>query len=112
MENLLLITSSSLIGLYGILNAFAGWSQSKQDKIPAWSASLMLVSGLFILASGAMLFWKLPLTIPVLVIGLLAIHGLTIRNGLYLYGKINIQHHIFRFVISIILLGLALISLQ
>ena len=72
----------------------------------------MLVSGLFIFASGAMLFWKLSLTIPVLVIGLLAIHGLTIRNGLYLYGKINIQHHIFRFVISIVLLGLALISLQ
>lgn len=112
MENLLLIISSSLVGLYGILNAFAGWSQLKQNKIPAWAASLMLASGLLILISGALLFWKITLTIPVLVIGLLAIHGLTIRNGLYLYGKINIQHHIFRFVISLILLGLALINLK
>jgi len=112
MENLPLILTSVLIGLYGVLNAFAGFSQLKQDKIPIWSAALMLASGLLIFASGIMLLGKFGYTLPALVVGLTAIHGLTIRNGLYLHGKITPQHHIFRFAISIVLVGLAFINLK
>jgi len=111
MGNLPLILTSTLIGLYGILNAFAGFSQLKQKKIPIRSAALMLVSGLLIFASGIMLLGRFSYTLPVLMTGLAAVHVLAISNGLHMYGKITPQHHIFRFAISIVLLGLAFISL-
>ena len=112
MANLPLILTSILIGLYGILNVFAGFLQLKQKKIPFWSAALMLASGSLIFASGIMLLGKFSYTLPVLVAGLAAIHGLAISNGLYLYGKITLQHHIFRFAISIVLLGLAFVNIK
>lgn len=112
MENLILLISCLLIGLYGVLNAFTGLSQIGQGKIPVWSASLMLVSGLLIAVSGIMLFGQFSFTLYILIIGLVAIHALTISNGFHLYGKINIRHHLFRFAISIFLFVLAFWNLK
>ncbi len=109
--SLLVIIAGLLVGLYGLLNAFAGFSQLKARKIQAWSAWLMLGFGLLLLASGVMLVMRLPVALVLLVIGLVAIHLLTINNGFHLHGKINPAHHLLRLAVSVILFGLAFWSL-
>ena len=106
MQTLSLI-SGSLTALYGILNTFAGISQLKAGMIQPWSAWCMMISGLLLIASGVMLVFNLPLAIPLLVIGLIAIHLLTINNGLHMHGKIKPGHHLLRLAFSLILFGLA-----
>lgn len=106
MQTLSLI-SGSLTALYGILNTFAGVSQLKARMIQPWSAWCMMISGLLLVASGILLLFNLPLAIPFLVIGLIAIHLLTITNGLHMHGIINPGHHLLRLAFSLILLGLA-----
>ena len=101
------IISGVLTSIYGFLNAFAGFLQIKAKKIQTWSAWLMLGSGLLLLGSGVILVLKLPSALLFLAIGLISIHLLAINNGFHLYGRINIGHHLFRFVVSIILFGLA-----
>jgi hypothetical protein len=59
-----------------------------------------------------MLFGQASFTFFILIIGLVAIHTLTIINGFHLYGKVNIRHHLFRFVVSIFLLVLAFLTLN
>lgn len=109
---LLSLISGILICAYGILNAFAGSTQLKAGKIQPWSARFLLGSGLLLLLSGISLMMKLPFALSILVIGLIAIHLLTVKNGLYLYGKLNPLHHLFRLVVSLVLFGSALWSLQ
>lgn len=101
------LISGTLTCLYGILNAFAGLSQLKVKEIRTWSAWFMLGSGLLLVVSGVILALKLPLALFTLTLGLIAIHLLTINNGLKLYGKINPGHHLFRLAISAILFSLA-----
>ena len=109
---ILSLISAVFTALYGILNAFAGFSQLKAKKIQPWSAWLFIGFGLLLLASGITLLIKPPLALFLLVIGLIAIHLLAIQNGLYLYGRINPGHHLLRFVVSVVLLGLAFYSLR
>lgn len=104
------IISGAITCMYGLLNAVAGFSQMKAKKIQPWSAWLMLGTGLMLIISGVILVLKLPFALLFLIIGLITIHLLTINNGFYLYGRINIGHHLLRFVVSIILFGLALWS--
>lgn len=109
---LLSLVSGILICAYGLLNAFAGSTQLKAGKIQPWSARLMLGFGLLLLLCGISLMMKLPFALWILGIGLIAIHLLTVKNGLSLYGRLNPVHHLFRLVISLALFGSALWSLQ
>lgn len=109
---LLSFISAVLVGLYGLLNAYAGISQLKAKSIQAWSAWLMLGAGALLIVSGAILFLKLPAALIALAAGLIAIHALTINNGLHLYGALNPSHHLRRLAISVFLFGLAFWSLQ
>ncbi|MFN8411505.1 MAG: hypothetical protein U0Z26_03870 [Anaerolineales bacterium] len=106
------LISSALIFLYGILNFVAGFSQLKEKKIQAWSAWTMIGVGLLLLISSGLLLMKLSSALLVLAIGLIIIHLLAIHNGLYLYGKINPSHHMFRLMVSAILFGLAFWALR
>jgi hypothetical protein len=105
------LIAGALICLYGILNAFAGFSQLKAKEIQPWSAWLMLGTGLLLTVSGVTMAMQLSFSLFVLMIGLLAIHLLTINNGYRLHGKINLRHHLFRLVVSVILVFLSFWSL-
>jgi hypothetical protein len=111
MQPLALI-AGILVGLYGLVNALAGFSQLKAQQIQPWSAWLMLGSGLLLIFSGVAVAAQLSFALIVLLIGLAAVHLLTLNNGYHLYGKINLQHHIVRLVISVTLCGLAFWGLK
>jgi hypothetical protein len=112
MQHLLPFILGASICLFGILNAFAGFSQLQAKKIQTWSAWLMIASGLLLIMSGVLLFWESSLALFTLAIGLITIQFLTINNGFHLYGKINPGHHLLRLVISVVLFGLAVWSLK
>jgi len=50
--------------------------------------------------------------IPLLLIGLIAIHFLTLNNGIQMYKKINPKHHLIRVGISIFLIVLTVQALR
>jgi uncharacterized membrane-anchored protein len=100
------IISGIITALYGILNTFAGVTQLKVKKIQTWAAWLMVASGLLLLAAGYLVMARSLFSLTALVIGLIAVHVVTIINGLYMHGRIQPGHHLFRLVISLVLLGL------
>jgi hypothetical protein len=91
-------------GVYGLLNAYAGWTQWYKAEIPRWSAGGMFVAGLFVMAAGYLVWQEDLFAVWVLLLGLLAIHILTLENGMKLHGKINPGHHLLRLAISLALL--------
>lgn len=91
-----------LIGFtYGILTIAVGSIQLKQKKVRLWASILMIIGGLF--TSGSIILKSILLhyVIYLLILGLLLIHTAAISNGLIMYGKINIKHHIIRLCISL-----------
>ena len=91
-------------GAYGLLNAYAGWTQWYKDDIPRWSAGGMFVAGVFVIAAGYLTWQGDLFAVWVLLFGLLAIHLLTLENGMKMHGKINPGHHLLRLAISLALL--------
>jgi hypothetical protein len=98
--------------VYGLLTAFAGLSQFRHKNIQAWAAWGLLVFGLLVATGGLLLLLSPGLSLPVMVVGLVGIHLLAINNGLKIFGKINPSHHLFRLLVSLTLLGLALLGLR
>jgi len=90
--------------LYGGLTIFAGVLQFKEKKINLLSGFAMIIGGLLIIVSSIKVNVFGQFTIFVLILGLLLIHFSAINNGFKLYGKLNIKHHIVRFIISILII--------
>lgn len=99
-------------GIYGLMNMMGGIMQLRQKKIQVWSAWLMIIMGFVIIMSGAVVMRQGQMGVTMLIVGLVAIHLLTLNNGWYMYGKINLRHHLLRLGISILLLVLTVWSYQ
>jgi hypothetical protein len=91
-------------GAYGLINAYAGWTQWHKGDIPRWSAGGMFVAGLFVVAAGYLVWQEDLFAVWVLLFGLLAIQLLTLENGMKLHGKINPTNQLLRLAISLTLL--------
>ena len=106
--NILSLLAAILAGAYGLLSAFAGWSQIRAGAIQRWAAASMIASGLVLVISAGLLVAKSPIALLVLIIGLLAMHILAINNGLKMHGRLTPSHHIARLVLSLLIIGLAI----
>lgn len=86
------------IVVYGGVSLTAGIVNYKRKLVPFWSTLLFSLSGILILTSAMIDVF------PILIFSLVLIQLLAIANGLHLYGKINLKHHIIRFLLSIIII--------
>ena len=112
MASIVLWAAALLSMIYGALTAVAGFGQTRADKIQPWAAWGLVVCGAIIIAAAILILGRSGAALPVLGIGLIAIHGLAINNGLKMFGKINPSHHLARLGVSILLMALAYIGLK
>jgi hypothetical protein len=98
-----------LVVIYGGLTIYVAYSQLKKEKIPVTSGFLMVIGGFLIILSAGRDTVLSSYSLIILVLGLVLIHISAIENGKHLYGEINIKHHIVRFLISILLIIIALL---
>lgn len=111
MDFLNIFTIVLLFG-YGLLIALAGPQQWRQKRVQGWSALGMLLTGVLMLFAGFLLWQGTQHALVALLVSLLALHSLTIQNGLRMHGKINWSHHYGRLGLSILLMSLTYFSLN
>lgn len=99
-----------LVVAYGGLTIYAGYSQLKKEIITVTSGFLMIIGGSLIILSSYRDTVLDNYSLVILVLGLVFIHISAIKNGIHMYGKVNINHHIIRFVVSVLLIGLFLVK--
>ncbi len=95
---------------YGTLTAIGGITQLSQKKIHLWASILMIIGGLLTAASIIFNSILSYCTTYLLIIGLIIIHIVSINNGLKMYGKINVKHHIVRLFISLLIITLFIVQ--
>ena len=93
------------IGVYGFLMLLTAWQawQTKQgdvrlDQLTALAAALVMTAAVIPDKFSAL---------NVLLIGLLALSAVTWFNGVAVYGKPHVNHHIIRLLVHLVLFGLA-----
>ena len=93
------------IGVYGFLMLLTAWQawQTKQgdvrlDQLTALAAALVMTAAVIPDKFSAL---------TVLLIGLLALSAVTWFNGVAVYGKPHVNHHIIRLLVHLVLVGLA-----
>ena len=93
------------IGVYGFLMLLTAWQawQTKQgdvrlDQLTALAAALVMTAAVIPDKFSAL---------TVLLIGLLALSAVTWFNGVAVYGKPLVNHHIIRLLVHLVLFGLA-----
>lgn len=93
------------IGVYGFLMLLTAWQawQTKQgdvrlDQLTALAAALVMTAAIIPDKFSAL---------TVLLIGLLALSTVTWFNGVAVYGKPHVNHHIIRLLVHLVLFGLA-----
>ncbi|MFT8729813.1 MAG: hypothetical protein ABF755_07155 [Oenococcus oeni] len=93
------------IGVYGFLMLLTAWQawQKKQgdirlDQLTALAATLVMTAAVIPDKFSAL---------TVLLIGLLALSAVTWFNGVAVYGKPHVNHHIIRLLVHLVLFGLA-----
>lgn len=96
--------------LYSVMTVLACISQYFFKKVTPVNNTVMLVGGV-VLFTSLLLFLldRREILIPVIV-SLVIIHIAAILNGLYMYKKVNLSHHIVRFCISAVIIALYLIG--
>ncbi|MGE5251581.1 MAG: hypothetical protein ACM3QS_15370 [Bacteroidota bacterium] len=112
MDQALLWTAALLTGLYGALTAFAGVGQLGAGKIQRWAALGLVFFGMLVIASAVLAWMRSGSTFWLLILGLLGIHAVAINNGLKMYGRIDLSHHLARLLISAVLLLLTWLGLR
>lgn len=106
------ITSLLLIilgAVYGSLTILAGSLQLKQRKISLLSSLLMIVCGAALIAFTTFLS-SMASSLFAIIASLTVLHMAAISNGLHMFGKLNIKHHIARLMISLTLVFLCFIK--
>jgi len=93
--------------LYGIATSISGFLQIKAKEIAKWSAIFMAILGVLVCTSSILILINIKI-ICLLISCFILIHIIAIMNGFYLYGRINITHHIIRLLITILILYLIL----
>ncbi|MEN2325468.1 hypothetical protein [Lacticaseibacillus paracasei] len=93
------------IAVYGFLMLLTAWQawQTKQgdvrlDQLTALAAALVMTAAIIPDKFSAL---------TVLLIGLLALSTVTWFNGVAVYGKPHVNHHIIRLLVHLVLFGLA-----
>ncbi|KIL34385.1 hypothetical protein SD71_20395 [Cohnella kolymensis] len=94
--------------LYGVITASGSVMQISRKMIPLWSASGMLIGGMYLLAVGVLIIAN-PLAEILMLPGLVLLHVLAVVNGFHMHGRINLSHHIIRLVLSSIIAILLLV---
>ena len=112
MDHLFLWSAVILCTIYGALTAFTAYKQVGAGKIQAWAAWGMVWFGLMLVLSAVLIWSGSASAFWVLLIGLVGIHVIAINNGLRMFGRINLSHHVVRLVISLVLLGLAYLGMN
>jgi hypothetical protein len=110
MTQLVAWIAAILSAAYGGLTAFAGVGQLKSRKIQTWAAWGMILFGLIVVASAALLLLESTAAIWALLVGLLGIHAIAFNNGYKLFGKINPVHHAARLFVSLFLIMLMIVG--
>jgi len=93
--------------IYGASSIFAGGVaiiNNKKPGINIWSGVLMFLGGILVTTA------LMTKSIFIVLIGLTSIHVSAISNGIKMYGKINIGHHLVRLIISIIIVVLCILA--
>ncbi|MDV3429411.1 MAG: hypothetical protein LIR50_20705 [Bacillota bacterium] len=102
---ILLITAA----LYGALSAYGGFAGLKDKETSLYGNVLMILGGAIILiAAVPEVLEKYQLIL--LISGLIIIHAAAVLNGIKLYGKITVKHHVFRLFLSAIIILLYFIK--
>jgi len=112
MNTVFLWLAGVLSGVYGAVTAFAGFQETRADRIQAWAAWSLVLCGLVVLAAGMMTLFRVSSTLWLLIMGLLGIHGLAINNGFKMFGRINPLHHLARLVVSAVLVAITYLGLK
>ncbi|MDD3224992.1 MAG: hypothetical protein PHX70_09900 [Clostridium sp.] len=89
--------------LYGGVTFLGAVSQLKEQKLNNWSAFSMIIGSVFIIISTIFNVIAGKNLLVLLIIGLILIHISAINNGLKMYGKIHLKHHLIRLVISVLI---------
>lgn len=98
-------------GLYGLLYVAVGFAQLRNKQLEPQMGMLLALAGALVALSAVLIRLQAANAPWVLAIGLLGIHGVTLRNGKRLHGQITLSHHLVRLAFSLVLVGLAVWSL-
>lgn len=101
-----------MIVIYGLLTAYAASHQFKTGQIEPWPAIGMFASAVALIGAGFLLGDASALTLPLLVAALVSLHVLAVINGLHMDGKVNLQHHLLRGVLSAALIAFTYLGLS
>lgn len=107
----ILFTAGVLALLYGALIAFTALRQMRRQEISTGAAALLGVIGLLIMFISLFIAFRIPLAFYVLIASLAAMHILTISNDKKMHEEINPKNHIVRLIISLVIIGLALLGM-
>lgn len=98
----------ALIVLYAMLLTIIGIASLK--KIPKINSRCIFVSSVLVLLSVFDLNSRIG--VYYLIIGFLLNQIISIKNGFYLNGKVNVSHHILRGIIHLLIVGLYVVFLK
>jgi len=96
--------------LYSGLTILAGSTELKEKNINLWSCLFMIIGGIIIILSIIFKNLSMIYMFILLITGLIMIHIAAIRNGLKMYGKLNLKHHLVRLGISILIIVLYIVK--
>lgn len=102
--------AAPFIVIYGLLAVLAGPQQWRKGNITPRAANAMLASGVILLIAGYLVWESSSWALPILAIGLVGMHVVTIANGLHMRGKITWSHHFGRLTLSLALLALSYVG--
>lgn len=98
--------------MYGILSIVAGISQlkNKEVKIKLNCIFGVIFGGAMVIVSNLNMFIATKYLLYILILGLVVLHISAIINGFLMHGRLNLKHHFIRFIVSVLLLVLFILS--
>lgn len=97
-----------VVALYGLTSILASLVHGRKKSIQPSSAGLMLLGGLLLCIS---IFFSNTIGLGLLIGGGVFVHVSAIMNGYMMYGKINKKHHLIRFLVTLALVIMKVISI-
>ncbi len=91
---------------YGGLTILAGSVQLKEKQINLMQCLIMILGGSIIIISIIFSYILMYHLSVLLIAGLVIIHLGATSNGFKIHGKLNLKHHIIRFIFSALIIGL------
>ena len=95
-----------VIGFYGFLMLLTIWQAGKTNQSASYLNQLFALAAALVLTA-AVIPDKFS-ALVILLIGLLGLSAVSWFNGIRLYGRPHIKHHLIRLVVHLILFGLAM----